>query len=230
MIFQPWRGNQPGGQTTNPGQQTTDKVSVDSNVLINTAGSAVECVAFSPDGSFLVPNGDLTMWDPTTGTKVKQLTGGGWGVAVSPDSKMLAVGDAFNTVTLWATDTGQSTRTMPLTSDEGTVVETVAFSPDGTLFAASGTGPVRSWNTATGAEAGTLDTEVTKAALSPDGTLLATAGTSDYDVRLWDSETGELVKTFTGHANAVNAIAFSADGRLLATGGDDQTARVWLID
>lgn len=313
VIFQPWRGNQPGGQTTNPGQQTTDKVSVDSNVLINTAGSAVECVAFSPDGSilatgggndltirlwnpatgdllrpligegvtttiafspdgsFLVPNGDLTMWDPTTGTKVKQLTGGGWGVAVSPDSKMLAVGDAFNTVTLWATDTGQSTRTMPLTSDEGTVVETVAFSPDGTmlaagghegtiqlwdpktggrlrtltnvdgaywlafspdgtLFAASGTGPVRSWNAATGAEVGTLDTEVTKAALSPDGTLLATAGTSDYDVRLWDSKSGELVKTFTGHANAVNAIAFSSDGRLLATGGDDQTARVWVID
>jgi WD40 repeat protein len=313
VVFQPWRGNQPGGQTTDPGGQTTDSASVDSDALIYTAGSAVECIAFSPDGnilatgggndrtirlwnpatgkllrpligdgittaiafspdgSFVVPAGDLTMWAPTTGKKIRQLDGGGWGVAVSPDSKLLAVGDAFNTVTLWATDTGQLIRVTPLTGDEGTVVETVAFSPDGKmlaagghegtiklwdpktgrhirtlanvdgaywlafspngrLFAASGNGPVRSWNTATGAEVGKLGTEVTKAALSPDGKLLATAGKTDYSVRLWDSTTGELVDTFTGHANAVRAIAFSADGRLLATGGDDQTARVWLID
>jgi WD40 repeat protein len=64
-------------------------------------------------------------------------------------------------------------------------------------------------------------------ALSPDGTLLATTG---YDgmVRLWEAATGRLARVLVGHDSYVYGVAWSADGRYLAsTGAFDYTVRVW---
>ena len=58
-------------------------------------------------------------------------------------------------------------------------------------------------------------------AFSPDGRLLATAS-GDRTARLWDSATGEPVRTLTGHTDAVYGVAFSPDGRLLATASGDR--------
>jgi WD40 repeat protein len=64
-------------------------------------------------------------------------------------------------------------------------------------------------------------------AVSPDGTLVATSG---YDgmIRLWNAATGRLVRVVVGHDSYVFGIAWSADGRYLAsTGSYDSTVRVW---
>jgi WD40 repeat protein len=82
-------------------------------------------------------------------------------------------------------------------------------------------------------------------AFSPDGRLLATAG-KDGTARLWNPATGEHRRTLTGHESSefdvgefpglsdhwtdgggVNWLAFSPDGRLLATASGDRTARLW---
>jgi WD40 repeat protein len=63
-------------------------------------------------------------------------------------------------------------------------------------------------------------------AFSPDGRLLATVG-RDTTARVWDSATGQQLRTLTGHDAEVEGVAFSPDGRLLATASDDRTARVW---
>ena len=44
--------------------------------------------------------------------------------------------------------------------------------------------------------------------------------------RLWDLETGEELRAFTGHASWVSSVAVTGDGRLV-TGSDDGTARLW---
>ena len=102
---------------------------------------------------------------------------------------------------------------------------------------------------------GVRDTGVHGVAFSPDGRLLATGG-DDGTARLWDPATGRCLRTLTGHTETdwglafgkktlftaitgnedvriltgpgvVMGVAFSPDGRLLATASRDKTARLW---
>ena len=63
---------------------------------------------------------------------------------------------------------------------------------------------------------------------SPDGKTLATCG---YDrlVKLWDAETGQLVRELKDHSDAVYGVAFSPDGTLLASGSADRAVKVWQV-
>ena len=63
-------------------------------------------------------------------------------------------------------------------------------------------------------------------ALSPDGAVLATGGKS---VRLWDARTGKPLRQLLGHLKRTQAITFSADGRLLISGGSYGTTNAWEV-
>jgi len=64
-------------------------------------------------------------------------------------------------------------------------------------------------------------------AFAPDGGALV-AGCADRTVRLWDAATAKPLPSLVGHVGAVNGLAFSADGSLLATSdSSDGTVRVW---
>ncbi len=61
---------------------------------------------------------------------------------------------------------------------------------------------------------------------SPDGQRLATCDT-DCQVRVWDTQTGQLLLICRGHQNWVRFVTFSPDGQLIASCGADHTIRLW---
>jgi len=65
-------------------------------------------------------------------------------------------------------------------------------------------------------------------AFSPDGILLA-SGSCDKTVKLWDVQTGGIVKTFCGHVDYVCFVSISPDCAVVASGSDDNTIRLWNV-
>lgn len=63
---------------------------------------------------------------------------------------------------------------------------------------------------------------------SRDGTYLVTASLDDT-ATLWESDTGKAIQTLSGHSDAVHAVAFSPDGKTIATASYDGRIGVFQI-
>jgi len=163
-------------------------------------------------------------------------TDGIWAVAFSPDGQTVVTGSDDKTVRLWDVATGAEIRRF---EGHTGLLNSAVFSPDGQSIVTTGKdSTARLWNVATGAEIHRFEGNVGGlhwAAFSPDGKIIATGGGradfigqgADYSIRLWDTITGEQTRRFEGHTGSVSWIAFSPDGKILASASRDGTARLW---
>ena len=211
--------------------------------LPGTANEAVMAIAFSPGGGFLATvnlAGSARIWkiggEPPR--RIRTLSGGHrgaiFGVAFSPVTghNRLATSSQDGMVIIWDGDTGE--QTLRLSGHSGPVYA-VAYAPDGRRLATCGAdGTVLLWDTSNGKNILALrhaHGAVTAVAFDPNGNYLATT-CRDAHVYLWDIKQGTIVKSLpSGQVNWYGGLAFSPDGKTLATSGIDKTivVKLWSI-
>ncbi len=200
---------------------------------------AVLHVSFSADGLWLASasrDGTIKVWDAESGQLVHTLgEHSGWvcGVALNPEGTRLASAGLDGTVRLWDVKDGRQL----LTLEAKAGVTCVAFRPDGNQLAwADLEGNVTLVDPATGK--GALSFHANKGAVwclafHPEGQMLATGGESIDDqgeVRLWSLKDGSLLKTLRGHKGDILSLAFTFDGKRLASASRDATIKLWELD
>ena len=186
----------------------------------------VSSVAYSPDGRTLASGrAEVLLWDAATGTlrNVLETDGYVYSLAYSPDRNTLASGGDSG-IHLWDAATGNLINTFEGSYD----VYSLAYSPDGRTLASGHWRDVHLWNATTGNRIDTFEhpNGIYDVAFGSDGRTLASVG-GDKTVRLWDTATGTLRNTLTGHLDSVHSVAFSPDGNTLASGSSDGTVLLW---
>ena len=189
-------------------------------------------VAYSPTGSLLVSgslSGKVRVWSCTERTLLKEL--GGHQASINglyfqaDGSRLLSVDRGGHAI--WRdTQTWEAVQSFTVEITGG-----MAVSPNGRLLVRGDAGSLRWFNAETGDLLATTEGPehpTVRAAFSGDSSQVA--GVSQYGtVALWDSSSFEWITAFQGHMQGIHGVAFSPDGRTLATGGgtDRDAVKLW---
>jgi hypothetical protein len=204
------------------------------------AEDSVLCIAASPDGKRLAAGGcdrAVRVWDLSEGlddAKLEQTVENhaDWvlGCALSADGKYLVTAGRDKTAKVWDLKAKESVVTFP---EHQNIVYGVAVKADGSAgFSVGADKQLRTWKP--GGEgkqvknAGGHGDDVFKVVANPKQPVLATSS-ADKTVRLWNLDTLAAGKTLSGLNDFVYAVAFSADGDLVAGGSYDGEVRVWKV-
>jgi WD40 repeat protein len=198
-------------------------------VLIDTPGTEITAIAFSPDSHTVVTGdgtGMVTWWNALTGERTAMSHRHAAPIralAFSPSADLVAAASDAGVLLWdrWGNDLGTFGRQ---------AVATLAFSPAGDRMVIGGrrdSAILRVSERRVAADTFLTGAGSVEAALITDGGLVVTGG-SDHIVRIWDLETGRQLGV-REPKSAIHALAFSASDSLLWTGTDDGNAQAWSL-
>lgn len=204
----------------------------------------VYSVAFSPDSKVLASSdysGTILIWSITSVKPIRKLQIKGWStsLAFSSDGNLLAVANQQPGTVIFNARTGAVIRTL----ETGGYTNSAAFSPDG-RFLATASSVISIWNVETGKREKALrghTDSIRSVTFSADGEFIASSG-GDKTARVWRLSSGEQLKTFETSTPILTtqsekpfrwrlpviAVAFSADGKTLAT-ATGRSVHLWGI-
>ena len=218
------------------------------NTLFICSGhsSRVTSVAWSPNGTHLASasyDKTIRLWNATNGQHIQTYRGHSGrvnAVAWSPDSSRFVSASDDGSVRIWNTT---SKNPLFIFNEHVGKVTAVAWSPDGSRIASAGINKVvLVWEVATGRILFTFNKhsyDVTTLAWSPTGTSIA-SGSDDCTIQIWeplkDGRTNfftslfapqRRIYTYSRHGHKVTTVAWSPDGRRIASTSADRTMQVW---
>lgn len=209
------------------------------------ADSEAAAIARSPDGKLLAQSawdGSVRVWDLSNRRRIREdhlHKGIVWDLEFSPDGRYLAAAGHDRTVSV--VEVGRQTPPVVLSGHDHWV-RAVTWSRDNRWLVSTGERRVYLWDVAGGfSQAGSFvahDDAIGAADFSPDGSLLATVSW-DKHLKTWrtadlPTRGGAVDPTpemdVQAHGDWVSGLAFSPDGKRLATSGRDQGIRLWDLD
>jgi WD40 repeat protein len=147
-------------------------------------------------------------------------------VSFSPDGKALAAGAEGGSIRLWNMPGGGLVTTLKV---KARTVPLVAYRPNGkSLISTQWDGSVRLWNVASRSSSVIMPSPDGSGgiAVRPDGTMVARS--EGKKIRLWDVTKKRTARVLSGHTKSVGSVAFSQDGKLLASSSTlSDTVRIW---
>lgn len=204
--------------------------------------SHVMSLAITPNGQTLISGGldGLKIWNFQQQLFVETLLllSPIYSVAVHPNGTLLVTGGKKGEIVLWDMQPDcheilgcfvpQNNPNQGTLKGHTDAIAALVFTANGEyLVSGSYDRTIKIWHLPTGEvrELGQHLGQIHTLAIAPDGQTLASA--SIDGLKLWNLRSGQLLQTISDNVNAVQAVAFSPDGALLATGGENNTIKIW---
>ena len=192
----------------------------------------VRFVAWSPDGKHIASgSGDsVKIWDAASGKEIRSFSGrdiGSRSIAWSPNGKDIVVGKWNGEIIILNTTNENEIRFF---SENSKSVESIVWSPNG-KYIVSGTDYMSKTKVYDGASLNKIvslghQVEASVVCWSPDNKYIA-SNSYNYNVKIWEAESGKVIRTLSGHSSNVHSVAWSPDGKHIASGSGDNSVKIW---
>jgi len=185
---------------------------------------------FSADGRLIATvggMGQITLWDAQSGSKLRDLTSSPMSALTAPvvrPGKMPTMPNMADIAAMMTNVIGSmSAGTM------GRTVTSLAFSPDGRILATGGVESKANIDIAAMMSGAMSGQKPKKGSKTPDPADMMKDLKVEAvgQVQLWDVATGREIAAIKGHGRGVSKVAFSRDGKMLASSGTDNTIKIW---
>lgn len=187
--------------------------------------------------------GECVLWDLDQRKSLLKIPGLFDVGALSSDGSLFAAAGSDHQMRIWRLGAQVPWQEVAKLPRYKGVTKKLAFSPDGTMLARSGTQiegvergelkftpELKLWRCDDGSEVRALPiphVEIEALAFSPDGQSLAWSNGPENTFTLWDLQSNRALRSFYGHKAPIQSIDFSRDGSALATGGQDRLVKIW---